>query len=345
MDGGTWRGISCANMSSTGDSTTAALLKGDSNVRKGDSKTCTSSGDGGDDSHGGSSTDGTDDEYAESEDDELAFLTGCGGGRKYTRREQEASVALQIKLYEEEMARRDKLKKALEAKKSYDEWYEAYAGPLRKRLNAVNDNVEKIELLATHLALQLNLRWREGEETMEFNPKTIGILADIAINADEGDTPLVKDTPISEPEKAALNHIIAAFKADPSSVGFSLDVEFQMMRTEPAPLIAAAVLIGKKEKARLKNAADKARAKERAKMEAATQAAAKPLAQQAQRTQSNSTKSETMVSCAEATNVGHTLKNTMGPLTSMTLDKCTASVAPTATTTIKDTHARSKASA
>ena len=344
MDGGPGRGISRANMSSTGDSTTAALLKGDSNVRKGDSKTCTSGGDSGNGGHGGGSTDGIDNEYAsESDDDEFACY---GGGREPTERSLEESKALLNKLYEEEMARRDKAVKAktMEAKKSYDEWYEAYAGPLRKRLNAVNDNVEMLELFATHLALQLNLRWREGEKIMELNPETIGIHADIAINSDEGDTPLVKDTPISEPEKAALNHIIAAFKADPSSVGFSLDVEFQMMRTEPAPLIAAAVLIGKKEKARLKNAADKARAKERAKMEAATQAAAKPLAQQAQGTQSSSTKSETMVSCAKATNTSPNSNHTMGPQTSTTLDKCSVPVAPTATTT-KDAHPHPKASA
>lgn len=200
-------------------------------------------------------------------------------------------MALQIKLYEEKMERLNELKKAVEAKKAFDTWFTDYAEPLRKRLVAVSDNIEKLELFATHLALQLKVRWREGEKVMELNPETIGIHADIAINSDEGDTLLVKDTPISVAEKAAFNHIIAAFKADPSSVGFSLDVEFQMMRTGPAPLIAAAALIGKKEKERLKNAADKARAKERAKTEAATQAAAKPLAQQAQRTQSNSTKS------------------------------------------------------
>ena len=37
--------------------------------------------------------------------------------------------------------------------------------------------------------------------------------------------------------------------------------------------------------------------------------------------------------------MGHTLKNTKGPLTSMALDKCSVPVALAATTTTKDTRA------
>jgi len=335
MDGGNGSGNSRAN-TSTGDSTTAAQLKGESNARKGDSKAHVSDvrsgfvddsgvgGGGGSVGGGGGSSgddNGNDDESVS--DPEMDKLSVEASVAAWWRREEK------IALYREKV----------ELAEKYDKWYCSYAGPLREMLFDCADIVDKLNVFVVNLATRTALRWKDDEcsddQWCRFDPRHLASKAALAVDTDENDTQLAKATLLTASEKAAYHHVLENYRTDPDCLSFALNENY-LTTEEPAPLIAAAASVARemhaKEKKRLKNAADKARAKERVRTEAAAQAAAKPLAQLAQCTQSSSSKSETTVSCAKATNVGPISKNTMGSLTSTTLDKCSAPAAPPAST-------------
>ena len=249
----------------------------------------------------------------------------------------------------------------------YRTWYDDYAQPLLESLHNEKNLEAKLELFVLQIALQGD---SPDDKGCVLTPLSVHSNMSRILECGGCDDDHFKKYDPTEQEKAAFTHILDAYKKDPSSVNFALDAEFQLTKTEPAPLVRDAKLAYTKAKKRLKNAKDKVRSKENTstaaggaeaaplsqtvlKKSAAGGAAPTPLSQTAPNMTSSSSNSDssasavkTTVSCAKSTDTSATLKIQKASKKTTTLDNCSASDASAAAnSSTKDTHARLMASA
>jgi len=231
----------------------------------------------------------------------------------------------------------------------YRTWYDDFAQPLLESLHNETNLETKLELFVLQIAL---LGDSPDDKGCVLTPLSVYSNMTRVLECGGCDDDYFKKYDPTEQEKAAFTHILDAYKKDPSSVNFALDAEFQLKKTEPAPLVRDAKLAYTKAKKRLKNAKDKVRSKENTST-AAGGAAPTPLSQTAPNMTSSSSNSDssasavkTTVSCAKSTDTSATLKIQKASKTTTTLDNCSASDASAAANSpSEDTHARLMASA